>query len=101
MTKHTQGPWTLYNPTVNTLAVHTEAGSIAEWPQNYTPQDLADARLIAASPELLEACKLAVMMLSVEARAHEENQQEGKAKAVWGAVKRILAIIEKAEGTDA
>lgn len=51
--KHTPGPWKLHNPTVDALAVHTPAGSIAEWPTNYCPQDLADARLIAAAPDLL------------------------------------------------
>jgi hypothetical protein len=55
--QHTPGPWQVHQPDTQTLAVHTRAGSIAEWPTNYDPRDVADARLIAAAPELLEAVK--------------------------------------------
>jgi hypothetical protein len=54
---HTPGPWQVHQPDTQTLAVHTRAGSIAEWPTNYDPRDVADARLIAAAPELLEVLR--------------------------------------------
>lgn len=51
MSKHTPGPW-----------MRTQGGNIAEWPSNYSQQDLADARLIAAAPDLLDACEAAIQI---------------------------------------
>jgi hypothetical protein len=56
-TGHTPGPWRLHNPAADTLAVHYGPNELHSWPTNYTPQDLADAALIAAAPELLEAAR--------------------------------------------
>lgn len=55
--KHTPGPWKVYNPTCYDLAVHYQNRELHNWPTDYTPQDLADAYLIAAAPDLLAACK--------------------------------------------
>jgi hypothetical protein len=59
----------------------------------------ANARLIAAAPEMLNACTLAVMMLGVEAQAHRESQSPKKAEAVEGAIAVLRAAIAKAEGS--
>jgi hypothetical protein len=56
----TTGPWRIHQPDTQTLAVHTPGGSIAEWPANYTSEDVADAKLIAAAPELLDAAMAAL-----------------------------------------
>lgn len=60
MTKHTPGPWVVIPSTpqdgVNCWWVHSATGvdiAIVNGPQN--PETEADARLIAAAPELLEA----------------------------------------------
>ena len=52
---HTPGPWEFGEEREGTLEIQTSQGAIAEvWGM---PEAEADARLIAASPDLLEACK--------------------------------------------
>jgi len=59
-TKHTQGPWTaLYRPAMNLAGVHIRATdkylevSYCNSSETETPE--ADARLMSAAPEMLEA----------------------------------------------
>lgn len=54
----------------------------------------------ADTHELLKACQLGIMMLIVEARAHRENQAPKKAEAVEGAIRRMQAAIDAANGSD-
>lgn len=58
---HHPGPWLVdYDKRGRTLMVVAEKGGMAgivvgEWGSKITPADLADARLIAAAPELFKA----------------------------------------------
>jgi hypothetical protein len=51
-TEHTAGPWTVSKPSGNYIDAPASKGSIAALTFSATP---ADARLIAAAPELLAA----------------------------------------------
>lgn len=64
-TKHTPGPWN-----VDGIFICDDAGDriVAEVPKMYDENDLANARLIAAAPELLEALQGLV-------RVNEEHNQ--------------------------
>lgn len=53
-TKHTPGPWRLRELNNSTLAVYGSGEYDIVFPKRNAPRD-ADARLIAAAPELLEA----------------------------------------------
>ena len=91
MTKHTPGPWKLiwhghgHERYPFPLAVHTKDG--ANWvARDGTCTREADARLIAAAPELLEALKSVVGWI--------EESEEGEA-----ATQLALYAIAKAEGS--
>ena len=62
--KHTQGPWQAIGTMVRGRYALGEnnrpGGLIADCGGYYTPETSANARLIAAAPELLEALKWAV-----------------------------------------
>lgn len=70
MSKHTPGPWTAVGPH---LSVIRQADTFIPLAQVYTPTapkgedpydcKTANARLIKASPDLLEACKAALPIL--------------------------------------
>lgn len=63
MGKHTPGSWFVaYNGEGHCLIVSPPHGIVAELRK--TPNDKDNARLIAAAPELLEACKLALGQLA-------------------------------------
>jgi hypothetical protein len=116
VTAHTPGPWhtTIASGGGIQLSI---PGTGAEWwspivsgegedvaylpGEAEDPTVAANARLIAAAPEILNAAKLAVMMLGVEAQVHRENQQPKKAEAVEKAISVIRAAIAKAEGVTA
>ena len=54
-TQHTSGPWWIGH---GTLSIYSSEGRIADLKQSANDdQDEADARLIAAAPDLLEALK--------------------------------------------
>ena len=65
MNKHTPGPWTLDGDEVRGgqgncfIAVASFASAYAK-SGRFTKEEQANARLIAAAPELLEACKKAL-----------------------------------------
>ena len=56
MAKHTKGPWEW----VEHSSSVTTVGNTAELAQCHGPKRFANARLMAASPELLAACRLAL-----------------------------------------
>lgn len=91
MSNYTPGPWTAVHATV---AAQIDVMEIAEvaymrvipasggWPTARTPEN--DARLIAAAPELLEACKLIVSVfdaLPPTSAARTERLQINAARA--------------------
>ena len=61
MSKHTPGPWTLSSVTCksgrNKLALSSSKARICDI-SVYEDEDRANARLIAAAPELYEACEI-------------------------------------------
>jgi hypothetical protein len=77
-TKHTDGPWRIYRNHVMGGAPERSVASGA------SP---ADARLIAAAPDLFEACEVA--LAHVNASAFREN-------VPWA--RQMLAAIAKARG---
>jgi hypothetical protein len=84
-TKHTPGPWHIYQggnigDDGFTIAPVGEGGYVAEfWPpirsERKQPEMFANARLIAAAPDLLEACK----RLAMERHTHrtDPNNEHG------------------------
>lgn len=62
---HTAGPWSVYVTPADTLYISSPTRNIAAICNNARPRELAaDARLIAAAPKLLTACKLALDALN-------------------------------------
>ena len=60
-TKHTKGPWTIDPSMELGLAViqdNEDGEGIAELGPQRTIENIANAKLIAAAPDLLEACQL-------------------------------------------
>lgn len=92
--RHTPGPWTyaLKTPTVDTIRVSSpdllEICLIAY--SNDREADLADARLIAAAPEMLEALKRALQPVPLDSSCPAELQKR---------TELMLAAIAKAEGS--
>lgn len=84
--KHTQGPWTFDMTTIWTDekvdGAYREIAEMSEGSNN-------DGRLMAAAPELLEACQLALGAFSTI-----PNE-----KTVTLVVEHLFAAIAKAEGT--
>lgn len=98
-TKHTPGPWSVnechvyryddeYDETIcDTSGAPTEAAFMSDVPDRAE----ANARLIAAAPELLEACKR--LMGRAFVGSHTPREQD----PLW---KLAHAAIAKAEGKD-
>jgi hypothetical protein len=103
-TKHTPGPWTIEQCrnddgsrflTINgqgpwgAWLADVQAGNINGKPANVTERHMANARLIAASPDLLSACESALALLT------DPNAEPGDADAVTA---MLLTAIAKAKG---
>jgi len=80
---HTPGPWIVFNGGVSVWA---NGGYIKQhFPEAPRDERHANARLIAAAPELLEACKLAediLAMLDFEEGTFEDRAKETIQKAI-------------------
>lgn len=59
MSKHTPGPWPTRESATH-ITVTNASGDAVFHDDKRIPGVMADARLIAAAPELLEACKAAL-----------------------------------------
>jgi hypothetical protein len=84
--KHTPGPWLVAREDARRFRVTNEAGDL---PSN--DESILNARLIAASPELLEALQ----------RALDELVGGREAKDRDGAIQQSRAAIAKAKGEKA
>jgi hypothetical protein len=93
MSGHTPGKWIARkSKLLNAYAIETDDRRVAVTPYDdrvaISPTGEADARLIAAAPELLAACK---EMLASDGLI-------GNQPSVWQAVQHMRAAIYKAEG---
>ena len=93
-TKHTPGPWKQYRDSVGNVRIQ---GNVAGGPVAFieemnntggTEQDHANARLIAAAPELLEALHAAY-----ETR---DDMPDGKVSISFRAYQMMVRAIDKA-----
>lgn len=102
--KHTKGPWevcdddtSVHSPSQD-MIVHTAEmpGDPAMYPQSFEEEE-ANARLIAAAPELLEALKIAEGELRAISEVISTYGVEECLQTV-AELKKIRAAIAKAEG---
>jgi hypothetical protein len=105
MSKHTRGPWIAYETQIVKARVEIEQSHgtmktneypIAAVNANLPEQEaLANARLIAAAPELLEACQDAletlVQMLSADPDYAENNERLGMPDPLEDKLERAIA----------
>jgi hypothetical protein len=90
---HTAGPWEVYQLADDAQAYGEDAGKWIVTAKNHQTEvcsiidRLEDARLIAAAPDLLAACKLAKKLLE------PELTEEPDRTIFW----RLVAAIAKAE----
>ena len=104
---HTPGPWKCSNAYINNMpnkmVVHVDKWgglNIADC-GTYNSETLANARLISACPDLLEACKMAIGFLHIVniCNINPEQWLAGSdrtyAKTLWENIKSAIA---KAEG---
>jgi len=98
--KHTPGPWrTMRGPQNNFLDhVMTDTvpglGIATTWAHNQDSEQEANARLIAAAPELLEACKVAYD--AIKAQPIDSFGEGRDGELTWPIRDEILNNIAKA-----
>ncbi|MCW1844147.1 hypothetical protein [Prosthecomicrobium hirschii] len=113
MTAHTPGPWEAVGSLVRTMPHANNRGGmsggylIAEAPV-VNEGRYADARLISAAPELLDAARVALEWIESHMRARgypedvvvwlERNPEAGSPDAIYRQRDAVRAAIAKAEG---
>jgi hypothetical protein len=92
--KHTPAPWRVFTDDneCGLYHVRTPGRAVAE------PEDEANARLIAAAPELLAALQLAVKLIPVARRHFPKSVRNGDKFDLENACATITAAIAKAKG---
>lgn len=101
-TKHTPGPWRLRPLIDNTLAVYGSGEYDIVFPKRGGPMD-ADARLIAAAPDLLKALKPIADIPEVFWRNYPDDRPImgwDNHKITAGHVRAARAAIAKATNAD-
>lgn len=98
MSNHTPGPWIwardiLENNAQDYLCSEDYKTRILQAQWRGEP---ADARLIAAAPDLLEACELHISALRSQIR--DGKQRPEYAELIYQAQKKMMAAIAKARG---
>lgn len=90
--KHTPGPWAVngWSVTIGNWSISTAM------PRATIEESDANARLIAAAPELLEALNWALKNL--EEIALPEFEKQGRVTSINNAIEKARAAIAKAEG---
>jgi hypothetical protein len=97
MSKYTRGPWTAHKDEVSA----TEDRLVADCQSDVTiskAESYANARLIAAAPELLAACKLAVKAMQFAARNSCNLDDSPDAEEYRADIRTVQSVIAKAEG---
>lgn len=96
MTTHTPGPWTLERNRATSLSVYGSdkvfVGEVYNEIDEPLQTEEANARLIAAAPELLEALKLAQSWMITEPNNDEDDTEHTRV------VELVHETIAKAEG---
>jgi hypothetical protein len=87
---HTDAPWKIEPFAFGRRIVGASGEEVAEIARSLNPNHKANARLIAAAPEMLEACMVALAAIKSEYPLEHGNPTIGSA---WGALE---SAIEKA-----
>ncbi len=100
MTKHTPGPWKFSAESIDPeWSVVTTAGGSVIANVNDRHDQPANASLIAAAPDMLEALKEALSHLDENARFLRDIQAHaGKVSDAFSSADKVRAAIAKAEG---
>ena len=97
MTKHTLGPWSYDGHGINSRSEAHKGERIFKTCLDYShgsadrERAIADSNLVAAAPELLEACKVLIVRLDQYALNTKQ------AKFDWIAIEQAASAIAKAE----
>ena len=110
--QHTPGPWVADGPVVEHFDAPMKPdiafcaqGIIGNLPPNDSLEAAANARLIAAAPDLLDACKDALIALDVRRLGHMEfcgscEREISHGHRSGGPVPTLQEAVAKAEGGD-
>jgi hypothetical protein len=102
---HTPGPWAVEQPSGNegeaeviSTPTRTVGWTASTWDDDegedvVTAEDKANARLIAAAPELLDAARIALAMMGGD----DDGPDDDDMFDVW---QKVRAAIAKAEGRE-
>lgn len=99
--KHTKGPWTISNGGESQYLITGDKWPICTLDKPHFSQDAtekANARLIAAAPELLDGLKIAAKTLSEIAHPLYGTSSWEMERAAEKALILIISAIAKAEG---
>ena len=98
---HTPGPWTI-EPIhrLDSEIIITEPGVAIDYDDVDHKEQEANARLIAAAPDLLEACQ--ALLHKLRRHFHETNDTPFADATIedWKAGRLMLAAIKKATGAE-
>lgn len=95
MSKHTPGPWSLWGKANPSQVISYEHGFIA---QTVGGNDEANARLIAAAPELLIELRQAVIQMEMAAECIQEGRYDEALLHASSLMRSKRAAIAKATG---
>lgn len=103
-TRHTPGPWERGKVATHAVYIVQDGGErtqlatcIGDEPFGWDTAD-ANARLIAAAPELLEACEAALEIVSIEFERARQAEDFCKGAVLGKVEETIGAAIAKARG---
>jgi hypothetical protein len=95
---HTPGPWRLVDGKSEVIAGDCyHVAFVKAWFPEHAKQQEANARLIAAAPEMLDVLKLARVMLDAMIASSKGNIHDH----CISTARRIDEVIQKVTGTDA
>lgn len=101
--KHTPGPWHTHNEMVHAKfqiegqGFHYAVANALEHSRVNQPTMKANARLIAATPDLLEACKAGNVLINEVFAEIEENTSSATMLRLCDYITSLEAAISKAE----
>jgi hypothetical protein len=98
--EHTPGPWVVYddsnNGKTNRIEIAALGKTVARIYHSVPEEDLPNARLIAAAPDLLEAAKLALQ--SAESWIHDQLDGTSSLESALAELEPVRAAIAQATG---